>query len=231
VKTQTYLPLLLANSFVITLMGCGAAGAGGSPTASGGGTGSQTPFYSMTVATDAELPSCASANDKQLVYVKTSGAFKSCDAGQWVTIDIKGKDGMTVVSNQLLSPYTTNLCTRYSSIESCFFTGGQIVKYSDGSVLLTGSYAYELFFDDDNGGGDFDRMTSSITMLVPPTVQYFWQKLDWSVARQDDDGRPLYMIYDRSNDRVVLVYDANDNAQPDLTDEILHTVVKTAISN
>lgn len=229
-KLHTSVFLVLSSTAFFALMGCGAASNKANPVAPGGGTdspGAQIPSYTMAVANDDQLPACAAANDKQLVYVKSTGVFKSCEAGNWLSIDIKGKDGLTVTSNQLLNPYTTNLCTRYSAIESCFFSGGQMVKYSDGSVLLTGSYAYDMFISIDDG--EWDRMTTSLTMLVPPNAPTFWQRLDWSVAREGADGRALYMVYDRALDRVGLVYDSNDNAQPDLSDEVLHIVERSAI--
>ena len=227
-KSLTAVSLLLPTTLSLVLVGCGAAGSGGSPAAAGGGSsGAQGSPYSMVVASDDQLPTCSSSNDKQLIYVKSTSVFKSCDAGQWAVIEIKGKDGMTVTSNQLLNSYSANLCTRYSQIENCVFNGGQIVKYSDGSVLLTGGYSYNMFVSGSDVG-DIDRMTSSITMLVPPDAQYFWQRLDWDVARGLDDGKSLFMVYDRANDKIILIYDTDDNGRPDPTDEILHTVLRTA---
>jgi hypothetical protein len=232
VQSQNFIPLMLSKCIILTFFGCGSARDGGTPvaTAGDGGSGTHTTAYSMAVLSDDELPPCAASNNKQLVYVKSTKIFKSCDDGQWTSIDINGKDGMTVVSNQLLQPHFVNLCTRYSLIENCFFTGGQIVKYSDGSVLLTGGYSYELYADDGTAVGEWDRMTSSITMLAPPETAIMWQRLDWAVSREGDDGRSLFMVFDRVNDRVILLYDSDNNAEPDITDEILLTVTKTAIS-
>ena len=67
----------------------------------------------------------------------------------------------------------------FASIESCYFNGGQFVKYSDGSILITGSYSYDLYVASASNGGyaEYDRLSNSITMIVPPTVSALFHEL------------------------------------------------------
>ena len=47
----------------------------------------------MTVADDTALPPCDDAHAGDLVYVKSTKSFKTCDTGQWAVIDLKGDKG------------------------------------------------------------------------------------------------------------------------------------------
>jgi hypothetical protein len=49
--------------------------------------------YALVVATAAQLPACDVAAEGRLVYVKAEGAFKYCEAGAWVAIDLRGPKG------------------------------------------------------------------------------------------------------------------------------------------
>ncbi len=216
-------PAVLA-SFVV---GCGqGAQNGASPVAGGGGANTSQPVYSMTVSTDAELPACGDANKKQLVYVTSTKTFKTCEPSGWVVVEM---GGLKVVSNHMLKPYSNNICTEFSSIESCYFGGGQIVRYSDGSVLVTGTYFYDFFSSSSMNSGypEYDRLSSSITMLVPPQLTGMYQKLDWDVSRSAAIGSGLFLVYQRSVDGVAVVFDSDEDGDPEPTDELVHMVVES----
>ncbi len=214
-------PAVLA-SFVV---GCGqGAQNGASPVAGGGGANTSQPVYSMTVSTDAELPACGDANKKQLVYVTSTKTFKTCEPSGWVVVEM---GGLKVVSNRRIMPNGYNLCTEYSSIEFCAFNGGQIVKYSDGSVLLTSGYSYEFYASDDMTGGDpeYDRMANSITLLVPPEMGVMYQRLDWKVSRPSGIFKNLFLVYIRDQDAVKVIFDSNSDGEAGVTDEVVHTAL------
>jgi hypothetical protein len=49
----------------------------------------------MTFVAEADLPSCTSAREGFLVYVKETSNFRTCTAGAWSAIDLKGEKGDT----------------------------------------------------------------------------------------------------------------------------------------
>jgi hypothetical protein len=211
-------------SFVVA---CGqGAKTGASPVAGGGGANTSQPVYSMTVSTDAELPVCGDANKKHLVYVTSTKTFKTCEPSGWVVVEI---GGLRVVSNRQIMPLSENLCPEFSSIESCAFNGGQIVKYSDGSVLVTGAYSYEFYTEDNmnSGSPEYDRMTNSITMLVAPEMSAMHQRLDWKVSRPSGIFKNLFLVYIRDQDAVKLIFDSNSDGKVGVNDEVVHTALMT----
>ncbi len=44
--------------------------------------------YSMALATEAELPACDAAHDKQLVYITETKEFQTCQAGAWAKVEL-----------------------------------------------------------------------------------------------------------------------------------------------
>jgi hypothetical protein len=50
---------------------------------------------SFYAATDADVPACTSKNTGILVYVESTQTFRACQASGYVTVQIKGKDGVS----------------------------------------------------------------------------------------------------------------------------------------
>lgn len=225
-KVASHSNWLCTSAAIMLLSSCGTRGGVVAASAAGTGGGASVPqAYTMVVAEDGELPACSTSNKKQLVYVKSTGTFKSCEDGAWSAIEI---GGLRVVSNSLLTPYATNICTFYSSFNSCYFRGGQLVKYSDGSVLLTGAYTNFYMTDAPiSSEPEYDRNSTSISFLIPAAASYGYQLLDESVARGNGDFKNLYLVYVKSTDVVAIVFDSNDDGDPDLSDEIVHNVART----
>ncbi len=225
-KTLTY--LFLSS----TIVGCG-AGKGGST-----GNTPESGYYTMTVE---ELPECSEANNRQLVYAKDTGSFHSCEGGSWVKIDIEGEqgeqgvagaagqNGLRIVENKLISNSVTNICTEYSAIEACYFNGGQLLKYSDGSILINGTYSYIFYYD---GAADsepeYDRLANSVSLIVPPEVENAFVRLDWGVSRGGVPNKNLFLVYFRSTHSISIVFDTNGDLEPDGTDEEVLTPVLTS---
>jgi hypothetical protein len=232
-STLVLVVLVPVVSLIVTSCGKPSGSAAAPAAAVAPTTQAAAPSYTMVVATEAELPACAAANAKQLVYVTESTTFKSCEQGAWTAISIKGKDGaagLTITSNTLLNPYNTNICTTYASIEECYFTGGQLVKFSDNTILLTGTYAYDSFVPAASNGNsdDYDRLANSISLMIPPSVTAAYQRLDWSVSRGSVNLKGLYLVYYRATDVAKIIFDTNANGTPDTGDEVVHTVVKSS---
>ncbi|MEI6832486.1 MAG: hypothetical protein WCL28_00725 [bacterium] len=220
--------IFLASSVTFGLLSCGSnsGGLSGAPAdngAAGGGSG-QT-HYTMSVNAEGDLPACSSSNKKQLIYVTSNQSFKSCEERGWTTIEI---GGLRVLSNSLLSPHQGNLCTFYSTFNTCQFRGGQLVKYSDGSVLLTGLYTNKLVHEGSiSSDPEYDQFNTTISFLIPASADYGYQILDEKVARVTGDFRNLFLVYVKSTDKVGLVFDSNGNELPDTTDEVVAYVART----
>jgi hypothetical protein len=190
-------------SLALVLSGCGSsADSGAVVNPQEGNT-----FY---VNSASELPECSSSRVNQLWYIADSQTFRSCSSGGWIDVSI----GRSIVSNQTMSPDLNDICTAFSE-ETCFFRGGQIVTFSDGSVMLTG--AFDFFSYD--GSSDSNSDISSVTFLVPKTVDYAYLLLNPTVARTGTSGyRSLYLVWSREDEAAILVFDANDNQTVDSGD-------------
>jgi hypothetical protein len=191
----------------------------------------QNSLMTLVVATTAAEPACVATNENQLIYVRDVGKFKVCASGVWSEVDIKGPkgdigekgdagtagvDGLRILSNKLLPFHQDNICTEYSAIESCYYTGGQVVKLSDGSMIVTSSYAYDL----STSAPEWDRMSSSLTLIVPPDVGGAFQKLDWWVTRTGSITGSLYFVYQRQPEKFLVIFD-DDFDGPDPADEVI----------
>jgi hypothetical protein len=234
-STHKWILLLIFLSVFVN--SCGSDGGGSAQ-------GVSNNSYAMVVSSEADLPPCGEANEKQLVYVSSVTGFKSCSEGSWVAISINGKDGedgedgtsgedgedgISILSNQLLNPYNTNICTSFPAIESCFFNGGQIVKLSDNSIIIMGNYSFQLYISAASNGGnaEYDRFSNSITLIAPPSSDVVFQRLDWEVSRGVTYLRALYLVYTRSTDLIQIVFDTDDDGVPEITDSVVHTVVRS----
>ena len=129
--------------------------------------------------------------------------------------------GTAVVSNRIVSSVATNLCTQYTG-EGCYFGGGQIVKFSDDSVLILGIWLFGY-----NVSGDTDTDQNSITAFFPSTVSASYMRVSTFVAR-GAGYKNLYLVYQRSPELLPLVHDTNGSATVDAGDTTLATLSITS---
>lgn len=54
----------------------------------------ETVYHPLTVADAYNLPPCNEVAEGWIVYLKTEAQFEVCAGGGWLTVDIKGKDGV-----------------------------------------------------------------------------------------------------------------------------------------
>lgn len=126
--------------------------------------------------------------------------------------------GITVSSNKIISNPATDFCTEFAG-EACYFRGGQRVTYSDGSVLITGGWAF-LY---SSGGGDTDTNEVAVTMWVPSTLSTSSQILSTFVAR-GAGYKNVFLVYNRSTDTVSLWHDTNGSGSyGSASDTLLYT--------
>ncbi|MFH1016789.1 MAG: hypothetical protein V1798_01245 [Pseudomonadota bacterium] len=134
-----------------------------------------------------------------------------------VTI-LRGEAGVSITANVLIALYPEDLCTAFAG-QDCYFIGGQLVKFSDGSALVTGGFTM-LYTD---GVSDTDTDGNSITMIVPPSSDGMWQRLSYTVGRSGILAS-LYFVYTRSPEEVTLVFDTDNDFVLDAGDEIIATL-------
>lgn len=190
-------------------------------------SGAKPNFFAMTVET---LPDCSAVNDKQLVYNTTTYAFYSCESGTWIDIDLnsgsngEGKNAsLSILENKLIQSSETNICNEFDLFETCVFNGGQIIKFSDGSVFINGTYSYQYIYSEDYDE-EYDRLTNSVTIIVPPNVDGAYMRLDWAVSREGEYFENLFLVYDRSDHKVFIVFDTDGDLEPNMIyDEIVLT--------
>jgi hypothetical protein len=124
-----------------------------------------------------------------------------------------------------MEPAGVDYCTEFPTIESCYFNGGQIVRYSDGAVLITGVWTYRAWY---NGGADTDSDVdvAAFTFVVTADHISSWQRLHPTVAR-GAGYKSVFLTFDRATDKFRLVYDDNDDGEPSATDPVLKEIVVT----
>lgn len=119
----------------------------------------------------------------------------------------------SIISNKLINPHSTNMCTQYVG-EFCMFGGGQIVRYNDDSVLLTGNWLFEY----SNGTGDTDTDQNTASILFLPTLSDIgYIRISAFVAR-GTGYKNMYLVYSKLTGEASLVYDTNGNATIDAGD-------------
>ncbi|MBX9768699.1 MAG: hypothetical protein K2X47_15605 [Bdellovibrionales bacterium] len=153
-----------------------------------------------------------------LVFLLFVGCGKDGAQGPAGAKGEKGDLGVYVTSNQLINAYNTDLCTQYAN-EICSFAGGQVVKFSDNTIMILGAYRYFFY----NGTTDTDSDTTSITAMVPPTQANFYMKLSTMVAR-GSGYKSLFLTFARSGSVLKLIADTDGDEIPESSDEQLATL-------
>ncbi|MBN8540781.1 MAG: hypothetical protein J0L82_10380 [Deltaproteobacteria bacterium] len=128
---------------------------------------------------------------------------------------------LSVTSNVRLSSSTTDLCIEYVG-HSCFFSGGQIVKYSDGSIILLGAFA-TIYAN----GGDTDTDQNAVTVVLPGSITGGYIKLSDFVAR-GSGFRAAFLVYVKASNTAYVVYDTDNDGVAEDTDETLLTLTQTS---
>jgi len=176
----------------------------------------ETTAYTIAKKTTADLPACTEGNESQMAYVKDIKQFKSCENGVWENIEID--TGFSVVSVKTIGVPGVNYCGGSPVLEYCYFHGGQVVEYSNGSFMLNGTFSY-AYISYSSGNTDSDINTVTGLFFTDNATLMLTKYL----ARNATDGyRTLWLLYDIVEDTASLLLDTNDNLVPDETDEVIY---------
>lgn len=124
---------------------------------------------------------------------------------------------LSVTSNKIISTYATDICTQYAN-EACYFNGGQVVKYSDGSTIIMGSFLFVY-----GVAGDIDTDTNTASLIIPSTSTGAYIRLNQFVAR-GGGYKNLYLVYEKSPETVGLMVDTDGDGVLEATDETVTTL-------
>lgn len=211
----------IISLFTTTLLisGCGSKDGSG-PTESP----AHDPSGALHVATTADLPSCDAESEGRVVYVSADKRLRGCAAGDWLELELAkgekgeagapGTAGLAVAKVTQLPNHPDDFCTEFVG-ESCRFIGGQVINFTDGSLLITGGW---LFVYANNGDSDTDY--AAATIFVEPKSSGSWQLLHHVVAR-GTGFRGAVLAYDRASNKLAIIHDSNNNKEPDAADEVL----------
>lgn len=142
------------------------------------------------------------------------------DEASSTTQAITTLNNLSIESNKLLSEYTTDMCTEIAG-QGCYFTGGQRVKYSDGTVYISG--VWQTIYV---SGGDTDMDQNTVSVIIPPNMTTGDVALSDFVARGTGFKR-VFLHYSRSTDSVSLVFDTNGSNVVDSGDEAIAVLTQT----
>ena len=121
-----------------------------------------------------------------------------------------GTNGLSITRIGIISGSTTDLC---DNADLCLFYGGEVIHFSDGTIIFTPAYTHLI-------GTDVD--TFSPTVVGAPGSSP-WVRVSVLVTRDGSFGQ-LYVRYDRAADQFYVQHDTNRNKTLDIgTDEILLT--------
>jgi len=186
------------------LVACG----GGSDDGASNKTGNV--FY---VTEESELPACAEGTMNQLWYVSAIETFKSCTSSGWSTVNV----GTRIVSNKIIEPFDGDICESIE-VEWCLFNGGQIIEFSDGTIILTASYDYSLISTDPS---ELNTDHYTVLEILPPSVQFTSPILHTVAPGSDGERYNLHLLWVRGEANLYLLLDSNENGNIDSTDEVI----------
>lgn len=209
-------------SVAIALTGCSGGGGG-----SGSGGTSPVPWNAHYAATIGDLPSCSGDIVGRLYFVEDTNSFKVCKTSGWVTINIDGQDGTPGVSVSSVKTISSSPATDYCigvTGEDCYFKGGQVTTFSDGSFMLQFRWTYSYVVAGDT---DFDTATS--TLFFPSTYTGVSAPISPLVSRAGG-YKTSYLVYVKSNEATTVWADTNaDGVITSGTDELLYSATLTTL--
>jgi hypothetical protein len=118
-----------------------------------------------------------------------------------------------IVSNRAISGSSTDLCTQFDG-ESCYFLGGQLVAFADGSMIVTGGMTRNYFV---TGDTDVESVSNSI---VAPPGQDVAVLMSLQVSR-GSGVRAVWLKYTHADGKVSVVYDTDNDMRASVTDAVL----------
>jgi hypothetical protein len=179
--------------------------------------------HATALASKADLGECETENSNQLIYVLEDKSFYVCDGYSWKNIEIKGVDGKDGENGDKISkitellPLDQDLCTSQQFADQCYFKGGQIVTYSDGSFSMSATLSYTYL-----GSLDTDTYIHSPSWFYKNTDEIAYLVLTTHGTSSGKSGIDyIWLLYNPATGKAGIMIDSNDNFVPDENDEFL----------
>lgn len=127
---------------------------------------------------------------------------------------IDGTNGVAIEGIYNISASSTNYCTYWGN-ESCYFRGGQVIKYSDGSSYIIVDWTYHLV-----DTGNYDTNDNSISFFIPA---------DWSASSLllsnmvaiSSTYKSVFLYYNNDTNTAKLIFDSDNDSIVESTDATL----------
>lgn len=126
-------------------------------------------------------------------------------------------DEYSISTMESISSVATDFCTQFTG-DACYFGGGQIIKFTNGTVYITGGWRHVYI-----NGADSDTFQSTITGWFPSSYAAPYAELSSFVAR-GSGLRKTWIVYNKTAGTLSLVYDADGDSIPTASDTTLTTL-------
>ena len=183
-----------------------------------------TPWNTFSIATPSDLPACSGDIIGRLYFIESTNDFRVCKSTTgWTIVALTTNPGITISSIKNIPSSSTDYCTQIAG-ESCYFNGGQLLFYSNGSYFVTFRFAYYLTITGDN-----DTDITSETAFVPASYLSFVKAMHPFVAR-GAGYKTVYFTYVVATNSVQIYLDSNSDGIIAGADELLFTTTPTTIN-
>jgi hypothetical protein len=231
-----FMRCLKVGLFLIATVSCGKGDSGGKADLSNASKEvpaaepNKNAFPSLAFNAETDLPACTTAINGALAYIKSSGVFKNCEAGNWVVLPAaEDKDSGKIIKVSNVS-YGADL-DGWNYKDAVF--RGSVIYYADGTKFLLGSMEVLTNLSD---VGDSDFVISNIPMNMITTPQK--PLVVFSVgadAEVDIDGsgpegdHRVFVAFNEESKIWQIYLDLDDNGEDSDGDMLLGALTETAI--
>lgn len=185
----------------------------------------EVPWNTFSIATPADLPSCSGDIIGRLYFIESTNDFRVCKSTTgWTVVALTTNPGITISSIRNIASSSTDFCTQYVS-DLCLFSGGQILTYSDGSILLSYKWVFDYLV---SGDSDVDILAE--TLFIPTSSTTASKAMYPKVARGTTGYRNVYIVLTKTPFKIEVWHDTNgDLAIVSGQDELLFTPTLTTL--
>lgn len=213
---------LLNLILVAALSSC--SGGSGSSTAPPSFSAPTNSWNTFSVTTPSDLPACAGDIIGRLYFIESTNDFRVCKSTTgWTVVALTTNPGVRITSIKNITSSTTDFCTQNTG-ESCYFLGGQLMFFSDGTYLLSYRFSYLLQIT-----GDSDGDLVNETLFVPASYATVSKAMHPYVAR-GAGYRTIYINYIVATNTAQIYLDSNNDGVLGGADELLFTTTPTTIN-
>ncbi len=204
--------------------------------------------YLTSVNTSGELPACTKETEGRIIYIKANAVFNACNDLAWSEIDLRGAKGekgdvggigekgdqgaagITVASNRSIDASDTDFCSDISKANdvNCYFVGGQIITFSDGSILIDGTFVYESFILSPDLDTNFD--TANVTAFLSSNMNRSQTLMSIRArpvptAENPSNWADIWLTYERKTDKAAIGLDKSGDGILQKSTEIVENLV------